>query len=54
MGGCLLNMHKVTHFCTSISLKSEDYGGGNVLYMGKYDIYVALGISHHQLSNVCE
>lgn len=49
-----MNTYKGKYFCTSISLKSEDYEGGNVFYMGKYDIYVALGVSHHQLSNVCE
>jgi len=54
MGGCLINTYKVKHFCTSISLKSEDYEGWNVLYMRKYDIYMALGISHHQVSNISD
>ena len=47
-------MYKVKHFCTSISLKTEDYEGGIVLYLGEYDIYVLLGISHHHFSNACE
>jgi len=55
MEGCLINIYKVKQFCSYISLKSEDYERGNVLHMGKYDIYVgALGISHHQLPNTYE